>query len=161
MCYSLIIPVYNEIKTLPVLLDQLKNLNSLIEIIIIDDGSNDGSQKILKNYCIGGEIILIKNNTNIGKGHSIIKGIELASGTNIVLADGDLEIDIRDIPNLIEKHKMLNSVPKESNVLVGVRENFNNPNITTIFDLGNKFINMVFNVLFIIIFRTIINFCFN
>ena len=70
-------------------LNELKNEN--IEIIIIDDGSDDDTQNFLDK---NDSFITLKNEINIGKGASIKKGIEFANNQNIILIDGDLEIDI-------------------------------------------------------------------
>lgn len=148
MSYSLIIPIYNEVKTLPILLKQLHTLESVNEIILIDDGSKDGSQYILDHHCDLNEIILIKNKFNLGKGHSIKKGLEVASSTNVILADADLEIDIKAISNLIEKHELMLNEPKANNVLVGVRKSQENQSGLTLLDLGNKLINFIFNLIY-------------
>ena len=50
MAYSVIIPIYNEVRTLPKLIKQLQSIKYSTEIIIIDDGSDDGSEKILENF---------------------------------------------------------------------------------------------------------------
>ena len=50
MAYSVIIPIYNEVRTLPKLIKQLQSIKFATEIIIIDDGSDDGSEKILENF---------------------------------------------------------------------------------------------------------------
>ena len=142
MNYSLIIPLYNEDRTLPRLIKKLKNLeNENIEVIIIDDGSNDKTKEILfKNN----QFIIKRNKVNLGKGASIIKGVSLASNKNIILMDGDLEIDINDVQNLIYEYE--NS---KLDVLTGVRWNEKNDykkyNVNM---LGNYIINIFFNLLF-------------
>ena len=73
MSYSLIIPIFNEVNSLPELLSQISYLNDNIQVIIVNDGSDDGSDKILSDY--NKEIKIIKNNSNYGKGFSIRKGI--------------------------------------------------------------------------------------
>jgi dolichol-phosphate mannosyltransferase len=146
--YSLIIPIYNEIKTLPILLKQLQTLESVNEIILIDDGSTDGSQNILNYHCDLNEIILIKNKFNLGKGHSIKKGLEIASSANVILADADLEIDIKAIPLLKKEHELMLNEPKANNVLVGVRKPPKNQSGLTLINLGNKLINFIFNIIY-------------
>ena len=91
MNYSLIIPIYNEEKTLHELLFQLKKFSDIFEIIIINDGSTDNSKKILSSQK---HIKVLHNPINMGKGFSIINAIEFVSHQNIILMDGDLEIDI-------------------------------------------------------------------
>ena len=141
MNYSLIIPIYNEGHTLRLLLNKLNKLkNDNIEIIIIDDGSNDNTQKILSKNDL---FIIINNKINIGKGASIKKGINSANNQNIILIDGDLEIDIDQIPRLIKKYEK-----SDKDVLTGIRWNKNSNIKLEINALGNFFINSLFNVLY-------------
>ena len=141
MTYTLIIPIYNEGHTLHLLLNKLDKLkNDKIEIIIIDDGSNDNTQNILSKNDL---FIILKNKINIGKGASIKKGIKLASNQNIILIDGDLEIDIDQIPNLINKYEK-----SDEDVLSGIRWNKNSNFKLEINGLGNFLINSLFNLLY-------------
>ena len=142
MTYSLIIPIFNEERILPKLIDKLLRLdNEHIEIIIIDDGSTDGTKDIL----VGDSQFIVKQNKiNLGKGASITRGVELASAKNIILMDGDLEIDINDIPKLI-----LNYENNKSDVLTGIRwEGKFDYQKFDINILGNYLINSIFNLLF-------------
>ena len=66
MEYSLIIPIYNEIRVLPELITKLEKLSSSIEIIIVDDGSNDGSEKLLNRRKNLISISVVKNQKNLG-----------------------------------------------------------------------------------------------
>lgn len=143
MNYSLIIPIYNEERTLIKLIDKLSNLNNKqLEVIIIDDGSNDGTKRILDQY--NDEFVISLNKFNIGKGASIIKGAKLASHENIILIDGDLEVDINDIPELILKYET-----QKSDVIAGVRWINKNPRKDyDINSIGNFIINYLFNLLY-------------
>ena len=89
------------------MLNQIQSIKDHMEIILIDDGSNDGSNEILNSFNKNNEIIILKNKSNHGKGYSITKGLELASGNNIILADGDLEIDITIIPTIIKSMEII------------------------------------------------------
>ena len=113
MNYTVIIPIYNEINTLKQLLKKLSYFTTNLEIIIVDDGSYDGTDKLLKNQT---RFKIIENKKNRGKGYSIRKGIKSASYENIILIDGDLEIDIEQIPFLIKRYEVL-----KQTVLVGIR----------------------------------------
>lgn len=140
MEYSLIIPIYNEEKTLDTLLSQLKNLDSKIEIIIINDGSTDNTKIILEK---GNGFKLINNSKNLGKGSSILKGANIATNDNIILMDGDLEIDLESVTRLISKHESRNR-----EIIIASRWNENNniePGINT---YGNYFLNFFFNNLY-------------
>lgn len=148
MNYSLIIPIYNEIKALPKLLNQIQHLISHMEIILIDDGSNDGSSEILFNYCKTNETILLNNINNRGKGYSIIKGLKSASGKTIILADGDLEIDITILPRLIDTFEEVTKKNQENIAIIGIRKRLGIQNSSPIFYLGNKCVNLFFNYLY-------------
>ena len=141
MSYSLIIPIYNEENSLPILLEKLNNLPENIEIIIIDDGSNDKTNLILNNKSL--RIKTFKNIKNFGKGYSIKRGIKHATNNNIILMDGDLEINIDDIPKLIKKF-----INNSNNVIVGKRWSKKSSWEYDINSLGNYFINFLFNQLY-------------
>lgn len=140
MTYSLIIPVYNESRTLSILLKQLGRLDKNIEIIIVDDGSTDGSKSVLKK---NNQYKIIRNEINVGKGFSIVKGVEYASNKNIILIDGDLEVDINDIPILIKIYENINI-----DALVGIRWDNEKKIKSDINYIGNYLINTIFNLLY-------------
>ena len=99
---SIVIPVFNEINYLYKLFDQiiLYFNKSNVEIIFVDDGSTDGSSKVLKelkeekNYKF--IFKLIKLDINSGKGKAIQTGIKNSDGEYILLQDADLELDTKD-----------------------------------------------------------------
>lgn len=141
MTYTLIIPIYNEGHTLPILLKKLNELkNENIEIIIIDDGSDDDTQNFLDKNDL---FIALKNEINIGKGASIKKGIEFANNQNIILIDGDLEIDISQIPRLLNVYENCGK-----DILSGIRWNKNSNLKFEINAIGNFIINSIFNILY-------------
>ena len=140
MTYSIIIPIYNEQNTLPSLLKKLNKLDKKLEIIIIDDGSSDETADILHNQKT---IKVLRSEINQGKGKSIRNGIKIACNKNIILIDGDLEIDIDQIPNLINTYEH-----KGFEVLSGKRWNKSEKFEFDIYRIGNFFINGLFNILF-------------
>ncbi len=140
MSFSIIIPVYNEEKTLNELICQLKKIDDKTEIIIINDGSTDKTGSILGKHKF---FKSIHNPKNIGKGFSIISGIKYAKNENIILMDGDLEISLRCIPDIINQ---FNS--KQKYILVGSRWKKEIETGWNINKLGNIFINYVFNILY-------------
>ena len=141
MSYSLIIPIFNEVNSLPELLSQISYLNDNIQVIIVNDGSDDGSDKILSDY--NKEIKIIKNNSNYGKGFSIRKGILHAKNKNIILIDGDLEIKIKSIPKLIKLYEKNNNC-----TLIGRRWKKQGNLNFEINRIGNYLINYLFNLLY-------------
>ena len=139
MNYSLIIPIYNEGHTLKLLLNKLDKLNNNIEIIIIDDGSNDETKTILENQSL---CKVIYNKDNYGKGFSIITGINKAQNDNIILMDGDLEIDLSCVGSLTSRFELF-----KNHVVIGNRWNNDDLNIN-INTYGNYFFNLIFNFLY-------------
>lgn len=101
MILSIIVPVFNEEKSIGTLINKLLNLNfSSIgfekEIIIVNDGSTDETSKILEKF----NQIKVINQKNSGKGSAVQNGIKNSSGEFILIQDGDLEYDPKDIINM-------------------------------------------------------------
>lgn len=135
--YTIIIPIFNEKSNLPDLLDNLKIYNDLgHEILIVNDGSTDGSKEILSNCNF---IQLLNLDKNSGKGFAIIKGLDLAKNNKIIIFDGDLELDPIEIKKLmiLDKHKKINSV---------FANRFKNQKERSIWNIGNKFFTILFNL---------------
>ena len=105
---SIVIPVFNEINFLNKLFEQLKLYfdKKNIEIIVVDDGSTDGSSDLLKNIKQNGKynflFKLIKLDTNSGKGKAIQTGIKNSEGEYILLQDADLELDSKDAKEMFD-----------------------------------------------------------
>ena len=144
---SVIVPVFNEEKTvLKVLskLNELKQSGFNCEIIVIDDGSTDNTRKILteNNKFINK---LFFNDTNKGKGFSVKKGIQNAEGSYIIFEDADLDYDPRDF---IKFSKIINEFNPD--LIIGSRFNYSDytrsHNILNKF--GNNFITLIFNLLY-------------
>jgi glycosyltransferase involved in cell wall biosynthesis len=103
MKVSVIIPCYNEVKTIKEIISKVLNYKDLNkEIIVIDDKSTDGTLEILKDELKNVIDILLVNSKNFGKGYSIKRGIEVATGDIIIIQDADLEYDPSDYPRLID-----------------------------------------------------------
>jgi glycosyltransferase involved in cell wall biosynthesis len=106
---SLIIPVYNEAENLPILYDcieqALKSIQSIWEVIFIDDGSRDHSFEVLKSLVEKDpeHVRVVAFRRNFGQTAAITAGIDHAQGEIIVLLDADLQNDPADIPMLLAK----------------------------------------------------------
>ena len=137
--YSIIIPVYNEKDLIPDLLNNLDiYIKSNNEIIIIDDGSTDGSNKILKE---NKEITFIRVSQNKGKGSAIRKGLKVARENKIIIFDGDLEIHTNEI-------KKLMILDKENDIVSAMGYRFNSPPLNSIYNVGNSIFTYFYNFLF-------------
>ncbi len=103
MRVSIIIPVYNEFRTLPQVLQRVRDADLppgiAREIIVIDDGSTDGTTRLLKAAPEG--ILVHHSSPNAGKGSAIRTGLAKATGDIILIQDGDLEYDPADYMQLI------------------------------------------------------------
>ena len=104
MKISILMPVYNEIKTIEDILELVKNLKMEKEIVIIDDFSTDGTREFLKKeYGDGfGEIRVFYHDKNMGKGAAIRTAIGEARGDYIVVQDADMEYSPKDIVAMAE-----------------------------------------------------------
>ncbi|MCX8023355.1 MAG: glycosyltransferase family 2 protein [Syntrophorhabdaceae bacterium] len=112
MFVTILIPAYNELRTLPLVIEKVVETPYDKEIIIVDDGSTDGTREWLRSLSVnfsemyGGkgrgytEVTVFFHEKNIGKGGAIRTGIDMAKGDIVVIQDADLEYDPRDYPSL-------------------------------------------------------------
>ena len=103
MKVSIIIPCYNEQSTIKEIINKINSQSNIEkEIIVIDDFSDDKTREILENDLKNNIHKIILNDRNYGKGYSIKKGIESASGDCIIIQDADLEYDPTDYKKLLD-----------------------------------------------------------
>lgn len=137
--YSIIIPVFNERLKIPSLLEFMKEYSFFgHEILIINDGSNDGSKEILSKCDF---IRLINFKKNKGKGEALKKGLISAKNNKVIIFDGDLELNPDDIRSLmiLDKNKGVNSV---------FANRFEKNQPRSIWNLGNWLFTIFFNFLY-------------
>ena len=109
MKISIIIPVYNEKKTIIKLLTKVKRLKNINkQIIVIDDGSTDGSSELIKSRFNEKNVKLIFHKYNRGKGAAIKSAIKYINGDIVLIQDADLEYDPNDYYKLLEPFKKTN-----------------------------------------------------
>ncbi len=104
--FSVIIPVYNEsnliCKSLEKITAYLKGVNILYEIIVVDDSSSDNTASLIRDFSRNDKnIILLRNETNRGKGYSVKKGILQAEGKYLLFTDADLSVPIEELSKFI------------------------------------------------------------
>ncbi|MBT6663076.1 MAG: glycosyltransferase family 2 protein, partial [Nitrospina sp.] len=102
MKLSVVIPVYNEKKTLDELILRVEAVSMDKEIIIIDDASTDGTRDLLKKYEEREGFKVIYQSKNKGKGAALRAGFEIAKGEVIIIQDADLEYNPKDFSALLE-----------------------------------------------------------
>lgn len=99
---SVVIPIYNEVKTVETLLRLVRDVPLRLEVIAVDDGSTDGTRDLLPT--LEGTLIdkLVMHEHNRGKGAALRTGFEHATGDVVVVQDADMEYDPREFPMLLE-----------------------------------------------------------
>lgn len=151
---SIIIPVYNEEKTIAQVLDRVEKVmfpKIEKEIIIVDDGSTDKTALNIKNQIAKKKgITFIQHKKNGGKGVAVRTGLQHATGEYIIIQDADLEYDPQDIEKLLKPIQ-----EGKAKVVYGTRlkrlPNFSRDERTTQFlvhYIGNKFLSLVTSILY-------------
>jgi len=139
---TVIIPVFNEEKTLSKILNEIKYLEKIcdLEIIIINDGSTDGTKQVIQD---NKEFYTNAFNLdeNKGKGNAVIEGLKKSSGDYIIIQDADLEYDPKDIEKFLIK---INK--NQADCIMGSRFTGNERSVLNFWHMiGNKFITLLFN----------------
>ena len=138
---SVIVPVYNEAGTIRQILEKVQAVPVQKEVIVVDDGSADGTDKILRSLQ-GADLKVIHHTSNRGKGASVLTGLAHAAGDFIIIQDADLEYDPQDYPGLLAPLQA-----GEADLVLGVRFIGGYKGLF-IHRLGNKFLTGLVNVLF-------------
>lgn len=140
---SIIIPVYNEEKTIAEIIDRVLKVPLSKEIIVVDDGSTDDTFSAIEPYVEDEAVRLIRINKNSGKGEAIRRGLEAVSGAVVVIQDGDLEYDPLDF---VKMSKLIFS--GESNVVYGSRNLRKNPRSYRRYYWGGIVLSWLVTILF-------------
>jgi glycosyltransferase involved in cell wall biosynthesis len=110
MNFSLVIPCFNESKNIPILIDYYKKFlkDKKNELILVNNGSKDNTDKILKKYLRYKNIKTCKVKKNIGFGYGLKKGLIFASGKIIIYSHADLEVNPKDVMKSMNIYKKNN-----------------------------------------------------
>lgn len=140
---SVVIPVYNEERTIAELISRVQAVPLEKEIIVVDDCSTDGTVGVLEGLARAGEIRLFKHRVNMGKGAACRSGLRQVQGDVVIIQDADLEYDPADYPALLAP-----IIKDQSKVVYGSR--FLGPHKAMYFwhTVGNKMLTLVTNILF-------------
>ena len=145
MRVSFLVPAYNEAATIGALLDAVWALDLAKQIVVVDDGSTDGTGELVEQWREGRDGVVLLRQENRGKGAAVRAAIPHADGDISVIQDADLEYDPADVPALIE--------PIErgiADVVYGSRLSGGRPQRAYLFWhlVGNRFLSLLTNVLF-------------
>ncbi len=148
---SVVIPAYNEASTIHLILDkvlQVELISNLdLEIIIVDDCSNDGTIEVIQRYIAQNQtnvVSLFRHEYNQGKGAALHTGISMATGNYVIIQDADLEYDPNEYNLLLRP--MIDGV---ADVVYGSRFMGGNPHRILFFwhSIGNKFLTFLSNMM--------------
>lgn len=145
---SIVIPVYNEKKTLLKVLEKVEKSNTLgleKEIILVDDGSSDGTTEIMKE--LENKYQVIYHPRNLGKGAALKDGFKKSSGDIVLIQDADLELNPENYPRILKP-----ILYEKSDVVYGSRyqehKPCSSPHYYLHYYLGGKLISYLTNLLY-------------
>ncbi len=139
---SVLVPVYNEEKTVGQLLNDLMKMMlrmPSMEIIVVDDGSTDNTQKEVERFP---KVRYIRNGINMGKGATLARGLRAVSGKIVVVQDADLEYPVSNIPALVKP-----TSSGHASVAYGSRFTGNRDGMSLSHFVGNMMLSLVTSLL--------------
>lgn len=141
---SVIIPCYNEQNTISAIIERVRAVKLASEIIVVDDGSTDGTRDVLAGIERGDDVKILLHERNMGKGAAVQTGFRAATGDVFLIQDADLEYDPRDYPVLLKPiEEGISKVVYGSRFLGGPRKAMFFWNM-----VGNRMLTLVTNLLY-------------
>lgn len=148
MRVSVVVPVYNEEKTVANVLKLLSEVPLDLEVVVVDDASTDNTWEILQQVRQQepyNTYRYVRHERNQGKGAGLRTGFGLVSGDLVTVQDADMEYDPQDLPALVHKWEEAIAQGKEKVAVYGYR-NLSGQKLTTRW--GNRFLTAMTNILF-------------
>ena len=147
-------PVFNEAATIEHALDVTlaAELPAPFELIIVDDGSTDGTRQILDDADLPDRVTYIRHATNRGKGAAVLTALAAARGEYSAILDADLEYDPADLSQLLRP-----LLAGRANVVLGVRAFDGFTSHSFVYVLGNKGVTLMANMLFNVYIRDLMS----
>jgi dolichol-phosphate mannosyltransferase len=143
MKLSVIVPVYNEKRTIEILLEKVRGVPIEKEIIVVDGNSYDGTKELLCRQETRPDVRIIYQPKRMGRGNALKQGLRIATGDIVIFQDADLELDPNDYPSLIAPIEN-----GKATVVFGSRFLQGKPNMGFLQYWGNKTINWMVNLLY-------------
>lgn len=139
---SVVIPCFNENKTIQQVIQRVRDTGLPTEIIIVDDGSSDGTRDILRELVAQPDLRIVFHEQNQGKGAALRTGFVHATGDVITVQDADLEYDPRDFWQLLQP-----ILEDTADVVYGTRFNGTDRHVGPLWHLAvNRFISQLFSL---------------
>lgn len=143
MKVSIVIPCYNERGTIAAVLERVLALPLDKEVLVVDDGSKDGSSEVLAGFSGRPGLRVLTQSPNQGKGAALRRGFGEARGEVVVVQDADLELDPEDLVRVVEP-----VAAGQAEVSYGTRFAAGAPKHLTLSYAANRFLTTLTNVLF-------------
>lgn len=142
---SVVIPVYNEKKTIEKVIDKIMSLTYIEkEIVVVDDASKDGTPQILESVKSKyPEIKVLFKKVNEGKGAALRDGFRISTGDYVIVQDADLEYDPSEYKKLLDALNI-----EKTDVVYGSRFSGTYEDMSNLHYIGNKVLTLITNVLF-------------
>ena len=140
---SVLIPAYNEERTLERVIDAVLKVPEDLEIVLIDDGSSDDTWRVMQSRADGERVRSVRHDVNHGKGAAIRTGLTYARGHIVLIQDADLEYSPDDYGALLEPLKT-----ERATVVYGSRSFSSHAAYSYWYVVGNRLVTLITNVLY-------------